>query len=75
MPSKRGVIRTDATKIYIGALAPFRELGALSGPLTGISFIGGVGGGVALADSPSPRRSDGTSPRTPARPCSARPDS
>ena len=55
MPSKRGVIRTDATKIYIGALAPFRELRALSGPLTGVSFIGGVGGAVALADSPYPR--------------------
>ena len=52
MLSKRGVIRTDATKKYIGALASFRELGALSGPLTGISFIGGVGGGWLL---PTPR--------------------
>jgi len=29
--------------------------GALSGPLIGISFIGGAGGGVALADHPYPR--------------------
>jgi hypothetical protein len=34
---------------------PPRDAGALSGPLVGISFIGGAGGGVALADHPYPR--------------------
>jgi hypothetical protein len=34
---------------------PLRDRGAMSGLLTGISFIAGVGGGVALADSPFPR--------------------
>src|SRR5215218_5549789 len=29
--------------------------GALSGPMVGISFIGGAGGGVAVADHPYPR--------------------
>jgi hypothetical protein len=37
-----------------GAAAP-RDPGALSGPLVGTSFIGGAGGGVALADHPYPR--------------------
>src|SRR5215208_404724 len=55
MSSQRGIIQKDATKEYIGALASFRELGALSGPLTGASFIAGVGGAMALADSPYPR--------------------
>jgi hypothetical protein len=27
----------------------------MSGPLVGISFVGGVGGGLALADHPYPR--------------------
>jgi hypothetical protein len=31
------------------------DLGALSGPLAGLSFIGGVGGAAALADLPLPR--------------------
>jgi hypothetical protein len=35
--------------------APLRDPGAMSGLLTGLSFIAGVGGGVALADSPYPR--------------------
>jgi hypothetical protein len=34
---------------------PLRDPGAMSGLLTGLSFIAGVGGGVALADSPFPR--------------------
>jgi hypothetical protein len=34
---------------------PLRDPGAMSGLLTGLSFIAGVGGGVALADSPYPR--------------------
>ena len=33
----------------------FREPGALSGTLAGISFVGGVAGAMALADSPYPR--------------------
>ncbi|QYJ15568.1 hypothetical protein Rxycam_01392 [Rubrobacter xylanophilus DSM 9941] len=37
-----------------------RDPGAMSGLLTGISFIAGVGGWVALADSPFPR--PGTEP-------------
>jgi hypothetical protein len=32
-----------------------RDAGAISGPLIGISFIAGAGGGVALADHPYPR--------------------
>ena len=32
-----------------------RDLGALSGILTGVSFLGGVGGATALADAPFPR--------------------
>lgn len=32
-----------------------RDIGALSGALVGISFIGGAGGGVAVADHPYPR--------------------
>ena len=55
MSSKRGVIRTDATGQDIGALTSFRDPGALSGPLTGVSFISGVAGAMALADSPYPR--------------------
>jgi hypothetical protein len=53
MPSKRGVVRTDA--IGRNTQTPFRDPGAMSGLLTGVSFIGGVGGGVALANSPYPR--------------------
>jgi mannose-6-phosphate isomerase-like protein (cupin superfamily) len=34
---------------------PPRNLGALSGPLTGIAFIGGVATGLAVADAPYPR--------------------
>src|SRR5215212_11770057 len=55
MLSKRGSIRPDAAKKYSGALSSFRDLGALSGPLTGASFIAGVAGAMALADSPYPR--------------------
>src|SRR6266540_1808849 len=32
-----------------------RDPGALSGPLTGISFLAGLGGGMAIANSPYPR--------------------
>lgn len=53
MSSKRGVVTTDATKR--NTETSFRDPGAMSGLLTGVSFIGGVGGGVALANSPYPR--------------------
>jgi hypothetical protein len=49
----RGVIRTDAIEKDIGTTP--RDPGALSGLLAGVSFIGGVGGAMALADSPYPR--------------------
>jgi hypothetical protein len=52
MLRKRGV-RTDATRIKTDT--PPRDPGAMSGLLTGVSFIAGVGGAVALADSPYPR--------------------
>ena len=52
MASKQGVIRTDARG---NTETQFRDLGALSGPLTGASFIAGVAGAMALADSPYPR--------------------
>ncbi len=55
MFSKRGVIRTDAIEQDIGTPTPPRDSGALSGILAGISFIGGVGGAMALADYPYPR--------------------
>ena len=53
MSSKRGVIRTKVP--WKSAEPPFRDPGAMSGLLTGVSFIGGVGGALALADSPYPR--------------------
>ena len=42
MFGKRGVIQTDATKR--NTETSFRDPGAMSGLLTGVSFIGGVGG-------------------------------
>lgn len=32
-----------------------RDLGALSGPLAGVTFLGGVGGAIRIADTPFPR--------------------
>lgn len=55
MLSKRGVTRTDAIEKDTRNSASPRDPGAMSGLLTGVSFIAGVGGGVALADSPFPR--------------------
>jgi hypothetical protein len=53
MFSKRG------TKAFAAGDNPvtssFREPGALSGTLAGVSFVGGVAGAMALADSPYPR--------------------
>jgi hypothetical protein len=45
--------RSGATGKDIGTTP--RDPGALSGLLAGVSFIGGVGGATALADSPYPR--------------------
>ena len=53
MFTKRGATRTDAIRRNSEVL--FRDPGAMSGLLMGVSFIGGVGGGVALANSPFPR--------------------
>ncbi len=39
----------------LGAATPPRDCGALSGPLAGLSFIGGIGAANALADLPYPR--------------------
>jgi hypothetical protein len=47
-------VRLRATRARQGAAAR-RDPGALSGALVGISFIGGAGGGVALAQHPYPR--------------------
>ena len=63
--------------IMRSAIADIRDPGALSGPLAGASFIGGVAGAMALADSPYPRPGSepaevpGTSEETPSRPGSA----
>ena len=55
MLSKRGVIQTDAIEKDMETSAKSRDSGAFSGVLTGVSFIAGVGGAMALADSPYPR--------------------
>jgi hypothetical protein len=34
---------------------PARDLGALSGPLAGVTFVGGLAAGLAVADAPYPR--------------------
>ena len=53
MLRKHGVVRTHATRIRTET--PPRDPEAMSGLLTGVSFIAGVGGAGALADSPYPR--------------------
>ena len=53
MFGKRVGAMTGATKS--DTETAFRDRGAMSGLLTGVGFIAGVGGGVALADSPYPR--------------------
>jgi hypothetical protein len=54
MLSKRG-IQTYFAGDNFRASPSFRDPGALSGPLAGVSFVGGVAGAMALADSPYPR--------------------
>src|ERR671912_2854455 len=53
MLSKRS-IQTYAAG-YNLMTSSFREPGALSGTLAGVSFVGGVAGAMALADAPYPR--------------------
>jgi hypothetical protein len=54
MLSKRG-IQTHAAEDNSVASPSSRDPGALSGILAGISFVGGVAGAMALADSSYPR--------------------
>jgi hypothetical protein len=54
MLKKRGP-QTNVTGDNFGGSPSFGDPGALSGPLAGVSFIGGVAGAMVLADSPYPR--------------------
>src|SRR5918993_5292103 len=54
MLSKRS-IQTYAAGNNLMTSASSRDCGALSGTLAGVSFVGGVAGAMALADSPYPR--------------------
>ena len=54
MLRKRG-IQAHAAGDNLMTLPSSRDPGALSGTLAGISFVGGVAGAIALADSPYPR--------------------
>ena len=54
MLRKRG-IQTYFAGDNFRASPSFRDPKALSGPLAGVSFVGGVAGAMALADSPFPR--------------------
>ena len=53
MLSKRGIQTYAAGDNPV--MSSFREPGALSGTLAGVSFVGGVAAAMALADSPYPR--------------------
>jgi hypothetical protein len=55
MSNDRGAIRTDASGGNTGTSTSLSDPGALTGPLAGASFIGGVAAAMALADSPYPR--------------------
>ena len=54
MWSKRG-IQTNVARDNFMSSPSFRDPGALSGTLAGVSFVGGVAGAMAVADSPYPR--------------------
>jgi hypothetical protein len=54
MLSKRD-IQTHASRDTLMTSVSSRDSGALSGTLAGVSFVGGVAGAMALADSPYPR--------------------
>ena len=53
MSRKHGVNRTDAIRENTGT--SFHDPGAISGLLTGVSFLAGVGGATALSGYPYPR--------------------
>ena len=55
MSNDRGAIRTDASGGNTVTSTSLSDPGALTGPLAGASFIGGVAAAMALADSPYPR--------------------
>ena len=48
-------IQTHASRDNLMTSASSRDSGALSGTLAGVSFVAGVAGAMALADSPYPR--------------------
>ena len=54
MLSNRG-IQTYIPGNNVRVSSSFRDSGALSGTLAGVSFVGGVAGAITLADSPYPR--------------------
>ena len=52
---RKRTIQTYAAKYSVRVSASFGDPGALSDALAGGSFVGGVAGAVALADTPYPR--------------------
>ena len=52
---RKRTIQTNAAKDSVRVSPSFGDPGALSGTLAGGSFVGGVAGAMALADSPYPR--------------------
>jgi hypothetical protein len=54
MKSNRGT-QTNAANDNARVSPSWRDSGALSGTLAGVSFVGGVAGAMTLADSPYPR--------------------
>ena len=52
---RKRTIQTHASRDNLMTSASSRDPGALSGTLAGVSFVGGVAGAMALADSPYPR--------------------
>src|SRR5215204_443988 len=52
---RKRTIQTNAAKDSLWVSPSFGDPGALSGVLAGGSFVGGVAGAMALADSPYPR--------------------
>jgi hypothetical protein len=51
---RKRTIQTNTAKDSVRVSPSFGDPGALSGALAGGSFVGGVAGTVALADSPLP---------------------
>ena len=51
---RKRTIQTHASRDNLMTSASSRDPGALSGTLAGVSFVGGVAGAMALADSPCP---------------------